>query len=114
MNTDITFEKLPEAVSFLIREIQDIKETLIQQGKQTAVQETRIFDIDETAAFLNLSKATIYSKKSKNEIPFMKKGNRLYFSEAKLIEYLEEGKNTTNREIEAAANAYISQSHSTK
>ena len=44
---------------------------------------------DQTADFLGISKATIYSKVSRRELPVMKRGKRLYSSQDELTASLE-------------------------
>lgn len=66
----------------------------------------KLLSIKEASEYLNLTVPTLYGKVSKKEIPFMKRGKRLYFSSVELLNYLKEGKVKTNLEIEAEANAY--------
>lgn len=68
----------------------------------------QLLTIQETAEFLSLTVPTIYSKVSKRELPFMKRGKRLYFSRTELMEYLKDGRQKTNAEIEQEAEAYLS------
>lgn len=51
-----------------------------------------LLNVNAVSRFLDLSKATIYTKCSKGEIPHIKKGKRLYFYKEDLIKYLESGK----------------------
>lgn len=67
-----------------------------------------LLTIQEAADLLHLSIPTIYSKVSKGELPVMKRGKRLYFSSIELREYVKEGRKKTNTEIEAEAEAYMS------
>lgn len=67
----------------------------------------KLLTVEEAAKFLSLSIATIYTKKSKGELPFMKRGKRVYFSSTELLKYLKEGQEKTNKEIDAEAEAYI-------
>lgn len=71
-------------------------------------QPEQLLTIQEAAQFLNLTVPTIYSKVSKGELPVMKQGKRLYFSRTELLDYLKEGRRKTNAEIEAEAEAYLS------
>lgn len=64
-------------------------------------------DIDKAAEFLNLKKPTIYTKCSKGELPYMKRNNRLYFLISELSDYLKDGRNKSQEEIEAEADAYL-------
>jgi len=63
----------------------------------------------ETANYLNLAVPTIYTKVSKRELPFMKRGKRLYFSKLELSEYLKAGRKSTNEEILESAGQYVIQ-----
>ena len=85
-------------------------EELIQQSIRKVINEgikeppegvKEIFTIDEASKFLNLAKQTIYGFTSKNLIPFIKRGKKLYFKKAELNNWLMEGKKLTKDEIEA-------------
>lgn len=104
---NITFEKLPEAVTMLTKEISEIKRLLIEKQEQLPTEEDQLLTIQETAEFLNLAVPTIYSKVSKGELPVMKRSKRLYFSRVELLDYLKAGRKKTNAEIEAEAEAYL-------
>ena len=71
-------------------------------------QQDELLTIQQASELLNLSVPTIYSKVSKNELPVMKRSKRLYFSRIELIEYLKAGKRKSSAEIEAEADAYLS------
>lgn len=110
MIENLTFEQLPKAVIMLTKEISELKKMLTQRQEEEKTQEPteKLLSVQETAKFLNLSVPTIYSKVSKRELPFMKRGKRLYFSSTELLEYLKEGRSKSNKEIETEVNAYIS------
>ena len=78
------------------------------QEQLTTEQPEELLTVQEAAKFLNLAVATIYSKVSREELPFMKRGNRLYFSSIELMEYLKQGRHRSNAEIEQEANSYLS------
>lgn len=67
-----------------------------------------LLTVNQTAQFLNLSVATIYSKVSRGELSNMKRGKRLYFSKTELLKYLEGGRRKSNSEIEAEASSFLS------
>lgn len=72
------------------------------------IQESDIlFDIQQAADFLKLSVATVYSKVSKRELPYIKRGKKLYFSQIELLEYIKEGKRKSFEEINTAADSYF-------
>lgn len=78
------------------------------QEQLTTEQPEQFLTIQGAAQFLNLAVATIYSKVSREELPFMKRGNRLYFSSIELMEYLKQGRHKSNAEIEQEVDAYLS------
>jgi excisionase family DNA binding protein len=59
----------------------------------------KILTVQEASEFLNLAKQTLYGFTSKNEIPFLKKGKKLYFRKSDLEEWLQEGKKKSRSEI---------------
>jgi excisionase family DNA binding protein len=104
--TEISFNDLPEAVTELTRKVDELYKVIKNvQPQETADQ---FLTVDETAEFLNLSVPTIYSKVSKRELPYMKRGKRLYFARKDLETYLQDGRVKTVREIEAEADQYLS------
>ncbi len=67
----------------------------------------KFLSVKQAANFLNLSVPTIYSKCSKGEIPYMKKGKRLYFSQTELTNYLKSGRVKTNDDINETVDNYL-------
>ena len=109
MEQVLTFDQLPTAVTMLTKEVSELKRLLIEKQEQpTTDQPEQLLTVQEAAQFLNLTVPTIYSKVSKNELPFMKRGKRLYFSNIELMEYLKEGRKKSNEEIEREAELYLS------
>ena len=82
----------------------------LNQPKQDEAtkQSEQLLTVRETAKFLKLADSTIYSKVSKGELPVMKRGKRLYFSTSELMQYIKEGRKKSNAQIEAKAQAYLS------
>jgi len=91
----ITFEQLPQAVATLIEKISKIEEILTEKNEQTE----KFLTVEEAAKFLDLTVPTVYAKVSRGELPVMKRGKRLYFSNIELVEYLKAGRKKTNAEI---------------
>ena len=102
----LTFEALPQVVQELNAKIDNIT-SLLQSAKSTEKVKD-LLNIQEAASFLNLSKATLYSKVHKRELPFMKQGNRLYFSRMELTDYIKSGKVLSDKEVEEQADNYLS------
>jgi excisionase family DNA binding protein len=108
MEKVLTFDKLPEAVLMLIKEVSELKCLLIEKQEQAPTHQPEQFlTIQEAAEFLSLTVPTMYSKVSKGELPVMKRSKRLYFSRTELLEYLKEGRKKSNAEIEQEAKAYL-------
>lgn len=107
MTETLTFEQLPQAVTFLTKQVNELKQLLLNRSEQTVELPEQLLTIQEAAEFLNLSVPTIYSKVSKGELPVMKRSKRLYFSSIELMEYLKKGRKKSNVEIEAEAEAYL-------
>ena len=87
-------------------------ETYFEANKQpeqpTTDQPEQLLTIDEVAALLHLTKPTIYSKVSKNELPGVcKQGKRLYFDRQTIIDWIKQGRKKSNAEIEQEAKAYF-------
>lgn len=97
------FEQLNDRLS----KIEDILLNLTQEPKNEANAD-ELLVIEDAAKFLNLAVPTIYGKVSNNSIPYNKQGKRLYFLKSELIEYIKQGRNKTNLEIEKDAESYLS------
>ena len=108
MEQHLTFDKLPEAVTMLTKEVSELKRLLIEKQEQAPTEPAeKLLNVQEAAEFLNLTVPTMYSKVSKGELPVMKRSKRLYFSRTELLEYLKDGRKKSNAEIEQEAKAYL-------
>lgn len=98
------FEQIETRLSNIENLILDLKH---QPKKVEPIEQPeKLYTVQEAAEFLNLSVPTIYSKVSRNELPFMKRSKRLYFSNIELLKYLKEGRRRTQAELKAEAEAY--------
>lgn len=95
----------------LIRKISDrVTENILKvviTENATSKQFNDFLTVQEAAEFLNLSSATVYTKVSRGELPFMKRSKRLYFSQSELMDYLKEGRKKSSNELEAEASSYL-------
>ena len=98
-------EQLSNLIQSSVRKV--LKETPLQTV-ETTDQPEQLLTVQEAAEFLSLAVPTIYSKVSKGELPVMKRSKRLYFSRTELMEYIKAGRKKSNAEIEAEAEAYLS------
>lgn len=65
-----------------------------------------LLSVEEASIYLNLAHSTIYRLVQHREIPYMKRGRRLYFSKDELRQWVEEGKKPTVEALKAAAQAH--------
>lgn len=86
----------------LLKEI--LTEILSSQLQQNSLPE--IMDIQEAAKFLKLEVNTLYEKTSKRLIPHFKKGNKLYFVPADLLQWVLNGKVRTKEEMHSEVQTY--------
>ncbi len=107
---EITFEKLPQAVTQLIDKLENIERLLLSQNTAAPQEEEKLLTIREAAEILHLSVPTVYGLVQRSEVPVCKRGKRLYFSKRELIGWIMSGRKKTNSEINAEADDYI-QSH---
>lgn len=106
----LKFEDLPNVVTMLTKEVSQLKDLLIKKQEQEPVDNSeQLLTIDEVGALLHLSKATIYSKHSRGEMPGVcKRGKRLYFQRDVIINWIKAGRKKSQSEIEAATDEYLS------
>lgn len=74
----------------LIKE--SVKTAFKEHDSKLQEPEKQFLTIDEACEYLNLAKQTLYGYTSKHEIPFIKKGKKLYFKKDDLENWLTSGK----------------------
>ena len=84
-----------------------VRLALSEHNEKPTEAKDAILSIEEAGDYLHLAKQTLYGFTSKNEIPFFKKGKKLYFRKSDLQQWLLEGKQKTLREIRTDAIEYI-------
>lgn len=100
----ITFDKLPEAVAHLIKEITQIKEMVEFNQNQNFTPTRRVsIGIEEACQIIGKAKPTVYALVRKRLLPSYKNGKKLYFFEDELVEWISNSKRKTIMEIEAEA-----------
>ena len=104
---NLTFNELPEAISRLSEQLNNLEKLLLEKQEQPINEPEQLLNVQGAAKFLGLTVPTIYSKVSKNELPVMKRGKRLYFSSIELLEYIKSGRKKSNAEIEAEAERHL-------
>jgi excisionase family DNA binding protein len=93
---NVTFENLPETVERLYMRVDELVK-LLSNREQNPSEKLRT--IDEAAAFLNLSKATLYGYVHRKQIPFLKKSKRLYFVESELLNWIKDSRKENTESV---------------
>ena len=91
---DNPFQRITNDLS----EIKSLLESLHLQTPPSTPEED-LTDVKGAAKLLNIATASVYNGTSKKEIPHFKRGKKLYFSKAALLQYIQEGKKRTNTEL---------------
>lgn len=63
--------------------------------KNEPVEQEDLMTVDDVVLWLDIKKSALYQKTHYQEIPFIKKGKRVYFSRKELTKWLQEGKKLT-------------------
>lgn len=67
----------------------------------------QLLSIKEASNMLGLSVPTLYGYVHRAEIPVCKRANRLYFTKADLLKWIEGGRKHTTTEVESATNDFL-------
>lgn len=101
----LSFENLPHAVSLLLEKVNSLEQLLKSQQTVNRIASDKPMSIAEAAKFVNLTVPTLYGFVSKRTIPFSKVGKRLYFSEAELTSWIQNGRQQTRDELQSIPSA---------
>jgi excisionase family DNA binding protein len=104
---DLTFEKLPQAVTQIYDKLEKIERLLESQNNVARVDNDKLLTIREAAEIIHLSVPTIYGLVQRQGIPFYKKGKRLLFIGQELTQWVKTGRKKTVAEIQSEADQYI-------
>lgn len=103
----LKFDQLPNLVADLKNEVLEMKALLLQKAESKPEPNNPI-KIKEVAELTGLTVPTLYGYVQRNEIPFNKKGNRLYFFKSDIIDWIKTGKQKTLKELASEANSFLS------
>jgi excisionase family DNA binding protein len=70
-------------------------------------QEKRFFPLDWLVEYTGIPKNSIYQLTSKNLIPHIKRGRKLFFEKVQIDNWLEEGRVKSNDEIVSSAEQFL-------
>ncbi len=98
----LTLEGVPKVVLEMSERIKNL-ETLILQKSQPENDIEQPTDIEGASIITGKSIATLYGLCQKKQIPYSKRGKRLYFFKSELIEWIKEGRRKTVAEVQEEA-----------
>jgi excisionase family DNA binding protein len=102
-NLVFTQLSIPEVRQLLREELETYFAKAPLQPHQDTKVSPDIGGMDLAVEVTGLKKPTLYALVARREIPHMKRGKRLYFKRAELLEWIQEGRKKTAKEIEAEA-----------
>lgn len=102
---DLTFEKLPLAISELLVEVAEIKRLLLESKSQPQTEADQWFDLTGLCDYLpdKPSKPTVYSWVHLGLIPYHKGGKKLRFLKSEIDSWLRQGRKKTLAETASEA-----------
>lgn len=97
--------ELSDLISEIIAKSADETSRRIEEANLKSLQkkEDVIFVVKSLSEYLDLKPATIYSMTSRKQIPFYKKGKKLYFKKSEIDKWLDDGRVLTNADLDAVA-----------
>lgn len=108
--TNVSYDTLPQAVSYLIEKVERLESLLENQPEPAASDNpNQRMNLKELQAYLpdHPAAPTVYGWVRNNLIPFYKKGKKLSFKKSEIDAWLDAGRNKTDEEIAEEANEYI-------
>ena len=87
--------------------LQDIREQLDRVERLAILGAKTVLDLDETLLITGLSRGHLYSLTSNRQIPYYKKGRKLYFKKSELEDWMLQDRVMTAAEIDSRAATYV-------
>ena len=86
-----------------------VREAFAEYNKKVAPMEHTedMISAEDAAKFLDIKISTLYFKTHMKEIPFMKKGKKIYFSRKELAQWVAEGRQYTRLETARLAESKL-------
>ena len=105
---NLTFNEIPSAIGLLFGKLEEIERLLqIKPSENNQQKEDPFLNVVDAAKLLNIAAPTLYNLVHTRKIPFYKRGKKLQFLKAELIEWITLGRNKTANEIEAEAEIFL-------
>ena len=87
--------------------LESLSAKLNEIGRLALIAAKSVLDFQETLLFTGLSKGHLYRLTSQRQIPYFKKGQKLYFKKSELEDWMLENRIPTADEIQKQATTYI-------
>lgn len=106
---EITFEKLPQAVEYLINKVEKLEALLNNQAKSEQQNPDKWFNLQELCEYLpdRPARQTVYGWIGHRLIPFHKKGKKLQFLKSEIDTWLKADKRKSVSELQAEAQQFV-------
>lgn len=96
-----------EGIKVLAEQITENLKKELQTQPQNVTQKDEFLNIDELSKLIGLTKPTLYGHVHRNTIPYIKKGKMLRFSKQDILNWLDNGKNSSKEELNSKVNDYL-------
>ncbi len=111
---EITHNNLPEAVMQLMKDLAYIKNHLLNQAATTAAPEItapekELLTVADVSQMLDIASGTIYNMTSTQQIPFFKRGGRIYFDREEINEWIRNDRRKTVKQLQVEAEVELNQ-----
>ena len=84
-----------------------VQKAILENQNLADDQNSSFMDVNQAAEYLGIAKATLYGKCCNLLIPHFKKGKKLYFDNAELLNWLKSGKRKTIKDINESVNTHL-------
>ena len=107
-SNEITFEKLPQAVEYLISKVEKL-ETLLNTQKSEQTETDKWFNLQELCGYHpdRPARQTVYGWVGARAIPYHKKGKKLQFLKSEIDAWLKADKHKSMAELQAEAEQFV-------
>lgn len=88
---------------------QALQEALAEFFADRVLPGDELLNVGQAARFLNIAETTVYEKTHLKKIPHYKKGKRILFRKAELLEWMETGRVVAidSSQVQATVNQYL-------
>lgn len=111
-NDVITFDNLPQAVSRLLQDVEVVKNLILKnqinpKAIPVLTPEKDILTVTDVSIKLRITKGGVYNLTHKRQIPYFKRGGRIYFDARELDMWIRTDRRKTINELREEANHEI-------